>query len=294
MTGATEQSEGASVVAHRGLAGRYPENTLSAFRAASARPDVDAVELDVMPTADGEVVVFHDDTLARLTGAPAGVRNRPVWTLDYAHLRSYEILDSGESIPRLAEVLAVVPSSVAVNVELKHPGREIVEDGPLDESTLARERERWRPFVDRVLGTFAGSPHDVLVSSFHEAALAAVRNADPSVPVAAVFLDSVADGLTVARRHDTEYLHVPRNMLAGTSLFNESYVGGPYEAVDLLALAREEDRRVNVWTVTEPEQGRELALAGVDGLITDVPVPDVRPTDRSAHSAPVPAADGAD
>ena len=266
-----------SVIAHRGFAGHHPENTRSAFAAASQSPGVDAVELDVMPTADGEVVVFHDETPARVTDAPAAVRDRPVWEFGYADLRSFEVLDSGDPVPRLADVLAVVPSNVGVNVELKHPGRPFLERGPLASSALDEQRAVWADFVASVLAVLGDHDHEFLLSSFHEGAVAAVRDADPSLPVAAVFLESVAGGLAVARRHDVEYLHVPRNMVVGTGLFNEPYADGPYEAVDLVDVAREEGRRVNVWTVTDRQQGPELARAGVDGLIADVP--GVRPPD---------------
>lgn len=264
-------SSDVSVIAHRGFAGRYPENTRSAFAAASRSPEVDAVELDVMPTADGEVVVFHDETPARVTDAPAAVRDRPVWEFAYTDLRSFEVLDSGDPVPRLADVLAAVPPNVGVNVELKHPGRPFVECGPLDPATLDEQRTVWADFVASVLAVLDDHDHEFLLSSFHEGAVAAVRDADPTLPVATAFLESVVAGLAVARRHDVEYLHVPRNMVVGTGLFNEPYADGPYEAVDLVDVAREEGRRVNVWTVTDRRQGPELARAGVDGLITDVP-----------------------
>ena len=56
-------------IAHRGLSGLYPENTIEAFAAALPyRPD--AIELDVQLTRDGQVVIFHDETLDRLGKRP--------------------------------------------------------------------------------------------------------------------------------------------------------------------------------------------------------------------------------
>ncbi|MFC6725170.1 glycerophosphodiester phosphodiesterase, partial [Halobium palmae] len=214
----------------------------------------------------------------------------PVWELDYAALRGFDVLDTGESVPRLAEVLDAVPPRVDVNVELKHPGRGIVECGPLDADVLADQRAVWRDFVGDVVDVLDGYAHDVLFSSFHEGALAAARDVDASIPLANVFFESVASGLAVARRHDVEYFHVPLNMVLGTSRFGEPYAEGPYEPVDLLSIAREEGRRVNVWTVRDPRDGVELARAGVDGLITDLPV--TVPEAGAEGSAP--AVDGAD
>src|SRR5258708_34834961 len=57
------------VVGHRGASARAPENSVEAF--ARARADrADGVELDVLRCGTGEVVVFHDDDLARLGGRP--------------------------------------------------------------------------------------------------------------------------------------------------------------------------------------------------------------------------------
>ena len=263
-------------IAHRGFAGTQPENTLTAFAHAAgvtggAAP-ADAVELDVMPTADGEVVAFHDDDLRRLTDAPPALRHRPVWETPYARLERLDVLDSGESIPRLSEVLDIVPPDVAVNVEFKNPGSADVEYGRLDGAAVDRERRRWRPFVEDVLDVASRYPHDLLASSFAEGAVAAVRAVDPGVETGFIFYDSVADGLAVARRYDCEAVHLPWNMVYGTAMFNQDYVApAPFEPVDLVATTHAEGRRVNVWTVDDPLHAVELARAGVDGIVADSP-----------------------
>ncbi|MBQ9860125.1 MAG: glycerophosphodiester phosphodiesterase [Clostridia bacterium] len=90
--------------AHRGLHSgdsRVPENSLAAFRRAAEAGL--AVELDVRLSADGQVVVFHDNTLLRMCGI-----DKRVDALTYAELKDLTLLDSGESIPLLSEVLAVL------------------------------------------------------------------------------------------------------------------------------------------------------------------------------------------
>lgn len=269
-------SEAVSLIAHRGYGGVYPENTRTAFEHATGlageASTADMVELDVMPTADGEVVVFHDAELDRLTDATDGLRNRRVWETSYATLSELDVLESGETIPRLADVLDLVPPEVGVNVEFKNPGSDAVEFGALDGGALDRERRRWRGFAERVLDIASDYPHDVLVSSLAEGAIAAVRDVDPGVPVAFAFWDSVADGMAVARRHDCEAIHLPRNMVYGTAMFNDDYVTPtPFEAVDLVEVAHAEGRRINVWTVDDPFHATELARAGVDGILVDYP-----------------------
>lgn len=264
--------DGLEVVAHRGFAGVNPENTLAAVRRACAE-GADAVEVDVMPCADGDVVVFHDRTAARVTDATGPAASRPVWETPLDELRELSVLGTGEPVPLLREVVDVVPTDVTLTVEFKNPGSGEIRFGEhLPEAAVAEQRDVWRPFAGRVLEVLAASSHDVLVSSFYEGALAAVRDLAPGVPLAAVCRDSVDDGLAIARRHDCEALHVPRNMVAETAMFGDSgYAGGPYDGGDVVAAAREEGRAVTAWTVETWHQAAELERAGVDGIIADYP-----------------------
>jgi glycerophosphoryl diester phosphodiesterase len=95
------------IIAHRGAAAVAYENSLAAFRAATAL-GVDGIELDVHDTADGALVVRHDPTLA-------GGRI-PDLALDVVRRHR---LPNGEPIPTLGEALAAVGSGCTVFVELK-------------------------------------------------------------------------------------------------------------------------------------------------------------------------------
>lgn len=267
-------TRGTEVIAHRGFADCFPENTIAALEGATTASDAvrpTTVELDVMPAADGRPVVFHDETLGRLTDARGSLARRSVWETPVETLRGLDVLGSGESIPLLREAFAAVPSDVRLNVELKHPGVDPGASGVLTPDAAARERTRWRPFVERVLAVADTHDHDLLFSSFFEGALAAVRDLDPTAPVAAVFHDSIAEGFTVADRYDCEAVHAPWNMIYGTPLFNETYVSGPFESLDLVTRAREAGRAVNVWTVETAAQASALHAAGVDGIMVDDP-----------------------
>ena len=96
--------------AHRGLyGGNIPENSLPAFERA-----VEAgcgIELDVRLTRDGQVVVCHDDSLLRMCGAEARVRD-----LTLAELKRLRLKESGETVPTLAEALARVDRRVPLLV----------------------------------------------------------------------------------------------------------------------------------------------------------------------------------
>ncbi len=100
-------------IAHRGLHGPgRPENSLAAFRAAAEAGF--AIETDLRLTADGRVVVFHDETLDRM----CGVSGRPGrLTLD--RLRELRLAGTGQRVPTLEELLAEVDGRVPLLIEYK-------------------------------------------------------------------------------------------------------------------------------------------------------------------------------
>jgi len=103
-------------VAHRGLhTSGVPENTLPAFAAAAEAGY--PVECDIRLTEDGVPVVFHDETLRRLTG-----RNRAVSGTLWATLRGLSVGASDERIPRLRSLLRTVDGRVPILAELKGRG----------------------------------------------------------------------------------------------------------------------------------------------------------------------------
>ena len=104
--------------AHRGLhdnsgpAPERPENSMAAFRAAVEGGY--GIELDVQLSRDGQVVVFHDDTLDRI----CGVHGR-VDSFSYGELLEFPLLGSSERIPLFSQVLDLVDGRVPLIVELK-------------------------------------------------------------------------------------------------------------------------------------------------------------------------------
>lgn len=142
------RSDAPALVAHRGFADEYPENTLLAFE--SAAEHADAIEMDVRRCGSGELVVFHDEKLSRLTDVRGLVADTP-----WSELRELTVLDSGETIPRLESALDAIPDDVWVNVELKHRG-----------------------MVARVLDAVDGVENELSFSSFEPRALGELRERD--------------------------------------------------------------------------------------------------------------------
>lgn len=271
------------VIAHRGYAGLYPENTVGAVEAASrgghddagATRGADMIEIDVMPTGAGEVVVFHDSRLSERDGGERGLTdaNGVVWETSTDVVTRADVLESGETVPLLTDVLSAIPTGVAVNIEFKNPGSFDVEFAAnLSGDALSAQKDLWRPFTEDVLAIADGYENDILVSSFYEAALATVRE-QSALPVAPLLWDSIEDGLDIARTYDAEAIHPPFNMIRGTPFYADPYYteGSDWADVDLLSVAHEEGRAVNVYTLTTWYQAEQLAAAGVDGLIADYP-----------------------
>lgn len=120
--------------AHRGLhdaAAGVIENSHAACAAAVSAGY--GVEIDVQLSADGEAIVFHDDTLDRLT-AEAG----PVRSQSAEALQSIALAGSTDRIPTLQEILELIAGRAAVLVEIKdQSGAFGPEVGPLEARTAA-------------------------------------------------------------------------------------------------------------------------------------------------------------
>lgn len=136
-------------LAHRGDWRRAPENTIAAFLAALRVPGCDGLEFDVRVASDGVPVVIHDATLERVQGRPERVQDVPS-----AVLAEIEV-------PTLAGVLAAVPRTVFLDIELKG------DHGPDVVEVIAAARA-------------AGSALDrTVVSSFEAGTLERVASARP-------------------------------------------------------------------------------------------------------------------
>jgi glycerophosphoryl diester phosphodiesterase len=245
------------------------------------------VELDVMSTRDGTVVCFHDRHL-HATETSRGLTDArgTVWETPDDTVLAAEVLGSGQTVPRLADVLDVLPADVGVNVELKNPGAEGLRfDEALGPDALAAQREVWTPFVADVVDVVTRYEHDVLFSSFYEAALAAARDVAPSVPVGVLTRNSLSDCRTVADRYDAEAIHPPRAFVLDDRRTREvgRRDGASTATTDVVAEAHDAGRAVNVWTVETWYQAERLRRAGVDGIIAEYPFL-LQPTDGDVDS----------
>lgn len=240
-----------TVQAHRGGAELAPENTMAAFDRAVALGV--GFELDVVLTADGVPVVFHDDELDRLTDAEGPVAGR-----DLEALRGldagihFDRSFSGERIPTLDEVLARHGHQVVINIEVKS-------SKGADNEALARA------VVDAVHRH--GLQERVLITSFSPFLLEAIREQDPELRRGQIY--SRFEGTSSLKWIEKVLLRnlaFNRRALPDVLSVDESMVDARY-----LRKMHRRGYRVFAWTVDDPARMRELIDLGVDGLITDRP-----------------------
>ena len=228
------------VLGHRGASADAPENTLAAFHLALAQ-GADGVELDVWRCATGEVVVTHDEETRRVGGVSLRVPDAPLPALRALDVGAWKAERfRGERIPLLSEVLEALPGAV-VNVELKSRGRDL----------------RLASAAAEVIAR-AGAQGRVVVSSFDWRLVVAFRLAAPEVPVGLLFDDESSWRLR---------LWAALRLLGPSAVHPQRTLVTPARAAAWAARGL----AVNVWTVDDPGEARELARLGAAAIITNVP-----------------------
>jgi glycerophosphoryl diester phosphodiesterase len=227
---------------HRGASQAAPENTLAAYQRAREL-GADGVELDVMLSADGEVVVRHDWELERTTNGSGRVKDHTLAQLKTLDAGSWFAPEfAGEHIPTLREVCAWAGLDMLLDIELKSVD---VGDNGLERKVI--------PIVQEF-----GLEQRVVLSSFNPFALRRVKAIQPTLHTGLLYAADLPIYLSRAwlrplARPDA--LHPEFNMLS------DAY----------LRWARGKGCRVNVWTPDEPDQFRRLIALGVDAIITNRP-----------------------
>jgi len=239
-------------IGHRGGAKLAPENTLFAFRQAVETFRCDALELDVQVTSDEQLVVWHDPDVDRMTEASGPVRS---FTL--AELRKQDVgyrftLDGvtfpfrgkGIGVVTLEELLEAFPS-VILNIELK--------------AEAADQAEQFASIVKPHLSRLCiGSEQDAIAERL-----------TTLLPEACHFYPR--DALTqivMALKTGEPPPEVPRYQVLDMPLY---FAGMRLIDAGFLRAAEALGKWVNVWTVDEPAEMRQLRSERVGGIMTDRP-----------------------
>lgn len=230
------------IYAHRGSSTCAPENTLAAFSMAMEQ-GADGIELDAKLSADGEVVVIHDQTVNRTTSGKGRVNQ-----LSLAKLRTLDAggwkgpAFAGEKIPTLREVFDLVGGKLVIMVELTN--------------YLSPRDGLAKKVLDLVL-KFKLQDY-VIFTSFLPSNLTAIRSIWTTAPVGILSLRGLPGLISrssFSRRVSPEY-----------SLPHYSDV-----TPEFVTKRRAEGRRLNAWVVNTPDMMQKMIGYGVEGIITDDP-----------------------
>ncbi|WP_078546313.1 glycerophosphodiester phosphodiesterase [Litchfieldia alkalitelluris] len=242
------------VIAHRGGAGVAPENTLYAFRV-SERLGVDAIELDVRMSKDGELVVIHDETVDRTTNGVGFVSNltlKELKSLDAGYRlkmrdRGYPFRHKGITIPTLEEVFQ----------EIKHTSivLELKDTNPTVEKKVAKLIKKY------------DMKKRVIVGSFNDDSIK--RFADRTDGKVAIGTGSKALRFYVILHK----LHLDRLYpLKRNAVQIPVKVGNINLTTDrLIKTIKERNIAIHYWTINDEKTMKKLIKKNVDGIITDYP-----------------------
>jgi glycerophosphoryl diester phosphodiesterase len=233
-------------IAHRGSSYLAPENTLAALKL--GWEETSTCEVDVQATADGRLLVIHDDSTQRTTGTNLQVAEHTLSELQRLNAGAFRGEPwNGEKMPSLDEAIAAIPSGKQLLIEIKA--------GPQVMAELAR-----------VIRT-SGKEKQLLLHSFNHAVCVEVRKAFPDIPV--YFLIAARPDLhtgTWSPSINETLLKITQAGLSGlgandTPLINAETV----QNIHAIGL------RLNIWTVDEVSAAKRLVDLGVDTIISNRP-----------------------
>ncbi len=254
-------TDGVQVIAHQGGNHLWPDNTVYAFERAEAL-GVDMLEMDLHMSADGEIVVIHDDTVDRTTDGSGAIRDltlaeikaldagyrwqSPSEDVRASYSEAYPYRGTGITVPTFTEVLERFPD-MPLTVEIKQA------DPPVGQVVCDLLAD-----YDRL--------DDVLVASFSAAAMRDFRAACP-------------DALTSASQDEMIAFYVLYRLYLGPAYSPPfAAVQVPVERFNLTLVSprlvdavHRRGAAVQVWTINDRAEMERLVTMGVDGLITDRP-----------------------
>jgi glycerophosphoryl diester phosphodiesterase len=237
------------VIAHRGGAGLWPENTLFALQEAK-KLGADVSEIDVHMSRDGVLVAIHDASVDRTTNAKGLVQNLTLtelksldagyrWTNDGG--RTYPFRGRGITIPSVNEIFSALPQQM-LNLEIKQNDPPIV-------ATLRETISRY------------AKADQVLISAFDTQTMKVFRRLCPKIA-------SAASNSEIQRFSRLSQMYLERFLSVKADVFSVSLeIVTPH----FIKAAHKKNKRVDVWTVNETEDMERLLAWGVDGIFTDFP-----------------------
>lgn len=229
--------------AHRGYSGAYPENTMLAF-AKAVEAGADGIELDVQLSADGEVVICHDEAVdrtanGRLSGFVKDFTAAKLTALDVSYRFPQYAGRADCRIPTFAQYCAfIAPTGLATNIELKtgifeYPGIE-------------------RKVYDLICRY--GLQNRVILSSFNHYSVLRMKAFAPELAYGFLTGDWIVDAGAYCARHGAAFHPEYHNLIP-----------------EVVAEVKRCGVPIHCYTVNDPDDVRDMIAKGVDILIGNDP-----------------------
>ena len=219
-------------IGHRGAKGHSVENTLESIQKALDL-GVDGIEVDVHLSQSGDLVVFHDFALERMTNGKGAINMKSL-----KQLKALNVKENHE-IPTLLEVLNLVDKQCFLNIELK---------GKLTAFETCKS-------IEIYTATKGWDYKGFMVSSFQHDELTCVFNINKKIPLAVLTESNIEEAKQFAETIDAKAIHPDYKLLNKDEVKRMQRLGF----------------KVNTWTVNDPEDIALVKSYGVDGIISDFP-----------------------
>ncbi len=220
------------IIGHRGAMGHVTENTIPSIKKA-IELGVDGIEIDVFKCKSGEIIVFHDKKLNRLTNSSAYIEN-----LSFDSINKIKVM--GEyRIPELIEVMNVLPNEIFLNIELK------------GEETAKKVNEIITEFINKTQSKL----DRFIISSFNWSELEKFRSFNSKIPIAILTDNNPLNAIPVAKKLNAFAIN-PSYKLLNKNVVNQ---------------IKKEGLKIFPYTVNSINDIDKMKNLGVDGIITNYP-----------------------
>ena len=214
--------------------GHVLENTIESVQKA-IELNVDGIEIDVFKSKTGELVVYHDPFLSRLSNSNAFIEQ-----ISLDSIKKIELI-GGDFIPTLKEIVDIIPEKIFLNIELKG------QDTAFETNKI----------IINYLNTYNFPVSKFIISSFRWDELKKIRSINKDIPIA-ILVDSlykIDDAIKLAKQINAVALNPNKEFITK----------------EIVNKIQSKNIKVYPYTINTPRNIRKMRSMGVDAIITDYP-----------------------
>ena len=214
--------------------GHVLENTIESVQKA-IELNVDGIEIDVFKSKTGELVVYHDPFLSRLSNSNAFIEQ-----ISLDSIKKVELI-GGYFIPTLTEIVDIIPEKIFLNIELKG------QDTSFETNKI----------ITNYLKTYNFPISKFIISSFRWDELKKIRSINKDIPIAILVdsLNKIDDAIKLAKQINAVALNPNKNFITK----------------EIVNKIQSNNIKVYPYTINTPRNIRRVRSMGVDAIITDYP-----------------------